>query len=64
MAGRQKTAHGQETTIWGLPGQAVTETAPKPATAPNLSALDRIAQSITDLSDALEQLRRDLKRAA
>ena len=29
-----------------------------------LSAIDRIAQSITDLSDALEQLRRDMQRAA
>ena len=64
MAGQHKTANSQGSTIWGLPGQAVNETAPKPAISPDLSPLDRIAQSITDLSDALEQLRRDLKRAA
>lgn len=63
VAGIQKTTTGG-IKLWGLPGQAVSSTAPKPATTPDLSAIERIEQSIDDFSAALEQLRRDLKRAA
>lgn len=63
VAGLQKSSK-TVSKLWGLPGQAVSDTAPKPATTPDLSAIDRIEQSIDDLSAALEQLRRDLRRAA
>lgn len=63
VAGLQKTTNGGRK-LWGLPGQTVSATAPKPATTPDLTAIKRIEQSIDDLSAALEQLRRNLRHAA
>ena len=63
VAGLQKTTTGG-IKLWGLPGQAVSATAPKTATTPDMTAIERIEQSIDDISAALEQLRRDLRHAA
>jgi len=63
-AGQRKHASGKKIPIWGLPGQSVTDPAPKAATPPDLSALYRISEALEDITEALEQLRKHLRGAA